>query len=462
MEKVTILFRTTKDEGDIRLRFRLRDGRQVQLYHKSDIIAPIKAVKKLQPNGQLKPRVTVFDETLHSRILKEMDAMNAAYKTLLERGVSITDESFNAEVDAILHPEEASVKDGNDNTVLSKLSEYTLKASAEGVIGESRLEKYTILIEKMRRFLRIKKKESVTVQQFDSDMLLDFRDFLFEEYSYVEQYPLLYENMPKRSLPVKRLSQNTVATNLKILQTVFNELEEAGVIEKTPFKGIGRKRRGAILKEQYDSPIYLEQKELLKILNTRVPASLESTKDAFLFQCAIGFRISDFLATSMDNISVSPEGIPYVHYLPMKTAGQDRERTEVETPLVRFAYDILKKTGCVFPILKYVTGENGYNAKIKSLLSYCKIERMVQQYNEETKSSEYKPINTIASSKLCRSTHVDMLNKAQVNMYAAGLHKSGSNAVNRYTKLELKDRFKLMNYAFNQKPYKVNEDLDII
>lgn len=174
-------------------------------------------------------------------------------------------------MDAILHPEEASVKDGNDNTVLSKLSEYTLKASAEGVIGESRLEKYTILIEKMRRFLRIKKKESVTVQQFDSDMLLDFRDFLFEEYSYVEQYPLLYENMPKRSLPVKRLSQNTVATNLKILQTVFNELEEAGVIEKTPFKGIGKKRRGAILKEQYDSPVYLEQKELLKILKARVP-----------------------------------------------------------------------------------------------------------------------------------------------------------------------------------------------
>ena len=133
------------------------------------------------------------------------------------------------------------------------------------------MEKYTILIEKMRRFLRIKKKESVTVQQFDSDMLLDFRDFLFEEYSYVEQYPLLYENMPKRSLPVKRLSQNTVATNLKILQTVFNELEEAGVIEKTPFKGIGKKRRGAILKEQYDSPVYLEQKELLKILKARVP-----------------------------------------------------------------------------------------------------------------------------------------------------------------------------------------------
>ena len=109
-----------------------------------------------------------------------------------------------------------------------------------------------------------------------------------------------------------------------------------------------------------------------------------------------------------------------------------------------------------------MTGENGYNAKIKKLLSYCNIDRMVQQYNEETKSSEYKPLSSLGSSKLCRSTHVDMLNKVQVNMYAAGLHKVGSNAVTRYTKLELKDRFSLMNYAFSQKPYKVDENINIL
>jgi hypothetical protein len=164
----------------------------------------------------------------------------------------------------------------------------------------------------------------------------------------------------------------------------------------------------------------------------------------------------------MDNVSVSPEGIPYVHYLPIKTLGAERERIEMETPLVRFAFDILKRNNCVFPILKYVTGEKGYNAKIKQLLFFCKIDRMVQQYNEESKSSQYKPLYSIASSKLCRSTHVDMLNKVQVNMYAAGLHKTGSEAVTRYTKLELKDRFILMNSAFGQKAYKVDENLNII
>ena len=55
-----------------------------------------------------------------------------------------------------------------------------------------------------------------------------------------------------------------------------------------------------------------------------------------------------------------------------------------------------------------------------------------------------------------------MMNKVQVDMYAAGLHKEGSAAVKRYTSMELKDRFVLLNAAFDQKPYKVNKELIII
>ena len=54
------------------------------------------------------------------------------------------------------------------------------------------------------------------------------------------------------------------------------------------------------------------------------------------------------------------------------------------------------------------------------------------------------------------------MNKVQVNIYAAGLHRQGSDAVHHYTNMELKDRFALMNVAFDQKPYKVDADLNII
>lgn len=216
------------------------------------------------------------------------------------------------------------------------------------------------------------------------------------------------------------------------------------------------------MKTRYDDPVFLRKEELLKVMNTEVAENMKSTKDAFLLQCALGCRISDFQVMSMETISVSPEGIPYVHYIPKKTADEQVGNEEVITPIVRYAFDIIKKTGFVFPILKNIYGESGYNAKIKSLMRICKIDRKVPQFNEETKKNEYLPLYKLASSKLCRKTHVDIMNKVQVDMYAAGLHKEGSSAVTRYTLMEIKDRFALMNAAFGQESYKVNAKLDIV
>ena len=135
---------------------------------------------------------------------------------------------------------------------------------------------------------------------------------------------------------------------------------------------------------------------------------------------------------------------------------------EVQTPIVRYAFDIIKQTSFNFPILNNIYGAYGYNAKIKALLQFYKIDRPVAQYNEETKRNDYLPLYKVGSSKLCRKTHVDMMNKVQIDQYAAGLHKTGSSAVNRYTHMEMKDRFALMNLAFDQQPYKVDEELNIL
>lgn len=65
-------------------------------------------------------------------------------------------------------------------------------------------------------------------------------------------------------------------------------------------------------------------------------------------------------------------------------------------------------------------------------------------------------------SKLARKTHVDLMNKVQVDLYAAGLHRQGSKAVLRYTMLELKDRFALMCAAFGEEQYKVDDRFEVV
>ena len=85
------------------------------------------------------------------------------------------------------------------------------------------------------------------------------------------------------------------------------------------------------------------------------------------------------------------------------------------------------------------------------------IDRPVCLYDPEVGDNVYRPLYEVASSKLARKTHVDMLNKVQINYYAAGLHREGSKAVFRYTSLELADRFALLNAAFGEEGYRVGE-----
>lgn len=131
-------------------------------------------------------------------------------------------------------------------------------------------------------------------------------------------------------------------------------------------------------------------------------------------------------------------------------------------PLMLFALEIVKRSGFKFGVLKYASGKSGYNAKIKKLLEHCKIDRLVNQYDEATGTMHRVPLHTVGSSKLCRKTHIDISNKAQVNMYATGLHEVGSSAVEHYSMLEIRDLFTLLCVAFNQPQYRVDKQLNVL
>lgn len=193
-----------------------------------------------------------------------------------------------------------------------------------------------------------------------------------------------------------------------------------------------------------------------------VPETLKETKDAFILHCAIGCRVGDFQKMTMDNVAVSPEGIPYIHYLPQKTKNTQGDNHEVETPLMQSALEIIKKTGFNLPILRYPSGKSGYNKKIKQLLEVAGIDRKVAVFDEAAGENKYLPLYEVGSSKLARKTHVDLMNKVQVDLYAAGLHRQGSKAVLRYTMLELKDRFALMCAAFGEEQYKVDDRFEVV
>ena len=132
------------------------------------------------------------------------------------------------------------------------------------------------------------------------------------------------------------------------------------------------------------------------------------------------------------------------------------------TPLMRSALDILKKYDFKFSFLRNLWGKDGYNHQIKTLLEHCGINRKSPVRDTESGKTKYVPIYELASTKLARKTFVNLMASCQVDLYAAGLHKRGSDAVERYAHIDLKERFRLMCFAFGESEYEVDDDLAII
>ena len=449
MKGLTLFRRTIKSEGMIKLRFRLKDGREVDLYHKSETKADIKDLAKLEDAGELRPKVSIYNHELKEKIDREMSAIETAYIELcakMDKSL-ITATLFEETICRHLHPENY-IAVTKEETLLERYTRFIKEGYRDGTFAEKRMLQYNGLYNELKRYLTIRNQLNVLPKSFSADDLMELRLFLFEEYKYVEKYPALYSEIKERCIPSKERAQNTVAIKLRMLQAFYTELEDRDEIDVSPFRKLGKNRRKVVMKESYDAPVYLLQEEFLKVMNTDVPATLQEAKEAFLLQCAFGSRIDDFKSLNMDKVVVSAEGIPYLRYLPQKTLKSNEHKDEVEIPIMRYALDIIKKWQFNFPILKYVTGKSGYNVKIRKLLD--QIDREVKVFDKDSFDNIYNPLYTMGSSKLCRKTHLDMLTKVQVDMYVSGHHKEGSSAVKHNSSLILKDRFIFMCAAYKQ------------
>ena len=329
-----------------------------------------------------------------------------------------------------------------------RLLRYLDEAHRDGVMGDGRYAVALGKAQKLQRFLTIIGHPELTICDFTADLLLRFRQFIYDEYQYVPQYPELYQRGSGHRPPKKRMRNTTVVHDLKLLKAFFEELENNDEIRRSPFRRISVEKRRVMMHVMYDAPIYLRADELRQVMATSVPSELQWAKDLFVLNCAIGCRISDLLRLTPNNVAMSEDGIPYVHYIPSKTVRFQSTNIEVMTPLIEPALEIIKRTRLKLmgPNPKY--GKQCYNKALRQLLQYCSITRRVSIFCQETGENIYKHLYEVATSKLARKTHIDMLNKVQINYYVAGLHRQGSDAVFRYTNLELRDRYELLRAAF--------------
>lgn len=424
----------------------LKDGDHT-FYHSTGILAQPDNVKT--------------DPKLREELARHGLAMCKAYTMMQLQQMDMNSRIFEKEVSRVLSDSCMFVVKKSLHPLYPRLIRYIDEAHRDGVMGDSRYAVALGKAEKLYRFLVINGRTSISVREFTADMLLEFRQFLYDEYKYVPLYPDLYPRGSGHRSPKKRMHNTTVVHDLKLLQAFFAELENTQEIRRSPFRSISVEKRRIMMHVMYDAPIFLRAEEVKLVMATQVPSDLQWAKDMFVLNCTIGCRISDLLSLTMDKVSVSDDGIPYVHYIPSKTVKRQTSNQEVMTPLIAPALEIVKRTKLKLMTHNPHYGKQCYNKALRQLLKFCGITRQVSLYNQETKDNDYKPICEVATSKLARKTHIDMLNKVQINYYAAGLHRKGSDSVFRYTQLELTDRFALLNAAFGEADYRVDKNLQV-
>ncbi len=418
MYRITIIKRS--ERKNFKLRFRLRDTHSVDIYHKTQISVSSEDLTKFNSDGSIKKGVSVYNKELFQLIQDEIGNIKSAYQSMINEGLDITSKNLERKIDKIKNPEKPS---SEEDCLLRSLLEYT--ETRKNRFSNIRYRQFIVLHKQLERYLVINNKKKTLPQHFTPKDILFFREFLFDEYKYVDKWPNLYEDVSDRNIPKKRRSETTVASSLKRLKTYFQQLEDEDIIAKSPFRKMSRGDKRNLFKEQEGAKTGLEQDEIKTIENTPVPSHLQEVKDAFLLNCYIGCRVSDFANMSMDRVVKTKDGYPYIHYLPNKEKSINKS---VDAPLIPPAMKIIDDYKFSFKILKNKSGKDGYNQRIKELLKYCGIDRKVDDHL----SGKFTPLHEIASSKTARKTYLTLQVEHQPDPYLLGVHKQGSIAVNNY------------------------------
>lgn len=443
MATIKAIVRSTKKDGTANIRFRLSDGRNVQLFHKSEISVDVTLwdnekecikAKKICPNEY------------RMKINKQVNDRKALVLEIYENHRNEIRDSNDLEcaIDEALHP-----KVKQEQTFFGVFEMFLSKHE----LSRSEWKNYKTLeriLMRYQSFIQITEKPNFVLSMgIDKEQIEDFFDYAKNEYHLIEENPTIFAellknypliaNIERKTSQVEIRGYNTMLKIKQRLKSFFNWAFNESVTENRPFDGI------TIGSAVYGTPYYITLEERNIIANTDLSnfPTLEPQRDIFVFQCYIGCRVGDLL--KMTNANIVGSSIEYMPHKTMKSSPK-----KVTVPLHEKAVGLLKKyqqEGANAPIFPFITAQK-YNDAIKRIFTLCGIVRMVSIINPKTGEPESVPINEVASSHLARRTFVGNLYKQVKDPNLIGKlsgHSENSRAFARYRDIDEEMKKELIN-----------------
>lgn len=414
MATIKAFIRTTSKKECVNVRFRLTDGRDVQLFHRSEIkVNPIYFDSKAE---KIKAKV-LFDPIKR----KDFDKCISDRKNLIEEiYFSVSDKSkltstwLEQSIDKKIHPERYINNDvQHPNTLLKYVAYFIEKAPLRRdkvsgrLLAINNIQKYKAT---EKHLISFAKQEGKVDYQF-SEINIDFYN----------KFVLYMQKL--------EFTQNTVGKHIRVLKTMLNDATDIH-IDMKDFR---------VFTEDVDN-VYLNEDELKKMKNidlSNIP-HLDKVRDAFLILSWTGCRYSDLDKLNESNI----EGNNFIFR-------QQKTNTKVVIPIHPVVVEILKKYNFQMP--RPISNQR-FNEYIKEVSEKAEFNSMVQI----TRTIGGKPTTEIVKKSQLISSHTGRRSFC-TNMYKQGLptimimsisgHKSEKNFL-RYIKVRQDEHASMMADAW--------------
>ena len=439
--KVTAFIRKTSAKNNVtdlaRVYFRVRDIGGVDIKAASELsISPNHWSAEKQG---YKPRVALVSEEKRMNFDRDIQQITHLITKEYHRGV---DGNWLKRLIEEYHHPDINARGGN------KAEEYHLvyqisRYIAENTLADDSYKHHLGNIDKISRYERFQHEVlhrrgfKLCIDTITADDLREFKSWLQEEHNLAGQYPLFYKDVEKQKYEQIR-SENSITGYFYRIRTVVKWCIKRGLTRNNPFD------QYQITQPMYGDPFYLTLEERDRVYYADL-SSLGAThpvyRDIFMFQCLIGCRVSDLNRLTKANIV---DGC--VEYIPQKTKLE--HAGTVRVPLNQKALDILERYKDLEEALLPRFSHFGYNKKIKEILKYVGIDRMVRVLDPKTREDVARPLYEVATTHTARKTFIGNLYKQvkDPNLIASmSGHSEGSRAFARYRKIDDEMKKELVN-----------------
>lgn len=396
MPTVKAFIRTTnKEKAFVNVRFRLTDGRQVQMFHKSDIqVNP----NDFDPNKETIKAKIIFDSVARKQFnnsITDRKALITDIYTNAPDGTDFTTDWLELEIDKQLHPEKyvSKIESTVPDTVLAYIRYFNenidnRKDRNTGRLISSNTKKQYITTEKhVMKFAEYQKKSEYLFNEINQKFYDDFVEYLTnKEYTVKTRRGAVVDEKQQYTI-------NSVGKYIRALKVMISSANNTDA-DVSKFR---------VFNEDVDNA-YLDETELqqLKDYDFSDSPHLDRVRDWFLLLAWTGSRFSDLQKINPANIK---NGM--IRYNQQKTG------IKVVIPLHPVVSDILEKYSYQIP--EPISNQK-FNDYIKYVCQAAKIDN-VETVNRTIGGktvSETAPKYSFVSSHTGRRSFC-------TNMYLRGL-----------------------------------------